>query len=316
MPPKLSEEELALLTEEEREGLEDDSLVDEGEDAETGAEEQAAAAAAAEAAEPAKPDPAKKPEGEPGGDDDVDDAAAKAKAAEDQAAAAAAAAEAEKKPDEPEQDRQPKKQSVLPDWQAPEDAQAKLTEISTQLDELATKFDDGEMTAAEYRQQTRVLEQQQRDIDRQLLKAEMAQEAQQDHQKRSEETWYNDTVPGFLKEYPEYQGKDLLLGALDAAVRRLQAAQPDNQFDPAILAQADAQVRAELGLAPRSKPATPAPKVERELPPSLATVPAADIDDIDGGSEFAAIDRLSGVDYENALAKMPDEMRERYLARG
>lgn len=302
--PKLTEEELAMLTDEEREGIEDDSLVDEGEESDDGAD----AGTSPEAAAAAEPEP-ENPADDDGEGDAGDDPEKTSPAPQD--------AQQQPAPAEQEKPAPQKPQSALPDWKAPEDAKSKLQELDTQLDELAAKFDEGELTAAELRAQSRDIEQQKRDLDRQLLKEELAQETQADLAQRAQDAWYNTTVPQFLERFPEYAAKPILMGALDQAVRALQAEQPDNQFDADILAKADAQIRAELGLPQRDGKAAPAPaaKTERELPPTLSGVPSADIDDIDGSSEFAAIDRLEGVDYENALARMPDEMRERYLAR-
>jgi len=315
MPHKITDEEKSLLTEEELAGLEDDTLVDEGQDIEDDAAgEEAGAAAAAEeakAAEASAEAAAGKGEQAGIGDDPkkpVDEAKTQQPAdVQEQMPAGDAPADkpmpAATKPAGP-----------LPNWKAPEDASDRLKDIDAQIDTLASKFDDGELTAVEYRQQTRDLENQRRQLDREILKEQLSKESAADLLERQKSEWFDGTVPKFLEAYPEYRDKPLLLGALNSAVLEIQTAQLDNQFDPDVLVRADAKVREQLGLAPRNTAA----KVvvpPRDIPPSLAHVPAAEPEDVEGNSEFAALDRLEGVAYEAALARMPDDVRERYLAR-
>jgi len=56
------------------------------------------------------------------------------------------------------------------------------------------------------------------------------------------------------------------------------------------------------------------PKKEKSAKPkvpSISEIPATAAN-TDGG-EFASVDSLTGIEYENALAKMSDAQRERYL---
>lgn len=314
MPQKFTDEEKSLLTEEELAGLEDETLVDEGQHTEDDADdEEAAAAAAAEeakAAEAGAEAAAEKGEQANTGDEPK-------KPADEPKAQPATDVQEQKPADAPADKPAPvsaKPTGPLPNWKAPEDAGERLKDIDAQIDTLASKFDDGELTAVEYRQQTRDLENQRRQLDREILKEQLSQESAADLLERRKSEWYDGTVPKFLEAYPEYRDKPLLLGALNSAVLEIQTAQLDNQFDPDVLVRADAKVREQLGLAPRNTAA----KVvvpPRDIPPSLAHVPAAEPEDVEGNAEFAAVDRLEGVAYEAALARMPDDVRERYLAR-
>ena len=109
---------------------------------------------------------------------------------------------------------------------------------------------------------------------------------------------------------------------LDKQVRAIQA-ESLNPFDPSILPRAHklaiAEMRKAMGL-PAEDTGKPAPKPtgnKRDLPPSLANVPAADITETTDNGEFAYLDRLAekgdGLAYETALGKLSDEARERYL---
>lgn len=312
MAQKLSHtaEELELLTEEELAGLEDDSLVDEGADEnddDDGDEDPAAAAAAAAAA--AKPDlnPGD------GGDEDAAKAAtdkaakdAADKAPTDAAAAAAGDDDAAAKP----------VATQFPQYEAPADAKVKLTEIEQQRDALAAKFDEGELTAAEFRAQSRPLEEQRDTLKEQMLKASLSQDA-------LVHTWSKLAVPTFLEKHPEYAPGTPLYVALDGEVRRLQAGS-DNPFDPALLAQADATIKAQMrkamGMPDTPTPAATPPKKDgkgRVIPPTLAHLPSADLTEETDGGEFAFLDRLSEEDpgkFEAALGKLTEDQRERYLA--
>ena len=48
------------------------------------------------------------------------------------------------------------------------------------------------------------------------------------------------------------------------------------------------------------------------VPPNLGTLPAATANDTDDG-KFAHLDRLEGVAFEEALAKLSDAQRDEYL---
>lgn len=242
------------------------------------------------------------------------DAAAKATAdATAQPAKDKPAAEAAAKPETTAPAAQP---STVPNWQAPKDAEAKLTAINTARDALAEKFDAGELSAKDLLTQQRNLDRQERDIERLQDRASMAKEMTQ-------ATWLQRDVPAFLDANPRYRDNTMFNTLLDTEVRRLQVEAGEkggNPLDPAILVQADANIKASLGEQPagaKPAPAKPALGAKLPLPPTLANVPAADITDTD--SKWAALDRLSENDsaaYEDAYAKLSPADRDTYLARG
>lgn len=315
---KFTDEELEMLTEEEREGLLDDELLD---------PEEALDEPGGSIENPDKQSDAKKPDESEDDDDTGDDDGAKkpdegkkdddeppAKKPEDAEAAAAAAAEAEaakKKQDEPEPEKPATpQQQALPRYEVPPDAKDKLKGFDDQLDELAQKADDGEITFAEMRQQQREIERQRDELREQVLKQSLTQDF-------GKANWFNRDVPSFLGEHPEYAAGSMRHSLLDTTVRRLQA-EADNPFDPGLLEKAHALIVKELGSAPGAKPApTPDPKNKREIPPTLAHAPAADISEAADGGKYAHLDRLADADpmaYEDALARMSDAEREAYLA--
>ena len=304
--PKITDDERELLTEEELAGMEEDDGAGEGEgedgDDGEGADDAADAPddksggedGAADDADPAKPDD----EGTKG----ADDAAA--------AAAAAAAKEAEKAQQQPA--------PVVPDWKQPENAQQSLTDIDTKLDDLAAKFDDGELTASEYRAAIKPLEQERDQIKESVFKANLAHD-------QNIATWTKVHVPSFLRDHPEYQpprtdaeGKAIppseSFRLLDMIVREIQSDQNTaNPLDPAILEQAHARLQSAFGRAPAAAPGRQTPPPRGQMPPSLAHVPAASATELEG-NRFAHLDRLTGTAFEDALAKLPEADREAYLS--
>lgn len=314
-PHGYSNEDLELLTEEELAGLEDETVVDEGaragaDDDEAEEEETAVAAATDKTVAENEADKQKAA-------DVTDDEEAKqeeAKPDEKKSAAGDPPATEEQKADEETKvEAAPPAPRLLPQYEVPADAKDRISNIDTQLDDLAKKFDDGEMTAMELRAATKPLEQQRQDLRDQLLKQSLSFDSQVT-------AWSNVTVPAFLDKHPEYEPGSVLYDALNAEVKKLQMAN-DNPFDATYLAKAhetvQASVRKSLGL-----PAVPADKqkkedkLKREIPPTLGGLPAADMNDANDGGEFAFLDRLADKDplaFEAALGKLSEEKREMYL---
>ncbi|OCJ67665.1 hypothetical protein A6U97_02795 [Agrobacterium tumefaciens] len=329
MAGKPNAAELEMLTDEEREGLLDDDTVDEGLEDGTDADDDAAAAADDKTGEGAGQEGKDKPDAAEGDDEDdagaegadtAADAASKAKqdaeakAAADAAAAeaaasgvdknAAASAAAEPKPLEGD-----KRPSWVLDPKVPEQIDA----LEKQKDELTDKFDDGEFTGKEFRAEMRKIDAQLDALKEQRISSNVA--------RNTAIIEYRDvTIPTFLSEHPEYKPGSVLHHLLDAEVKQLQM-QSNNPFNPAILERAHQNISEQVAKAYGAKPAAQAkPKAAaaaREVVPTLGTVPAADANDTDGGGEFAWLDRLANADvekYEQELAKLSDEKRERYLA--
>lgn len=301
---KFTDDELSMLTEEERAGLLDEELVDPE-------EELDAPGASVETAEEVE---ARKPDEDPVGADE--DAAAEAKKPETAAEAGEKTAEAATEAaaaDTGVAESAAPAQQAIPRYEVPADAKDRLKAFDDRLDELATKADDGEITFAEMRQQQREIERDRDELREQVLKQSLARDF-------GEANWFSRDVPGFLGDHPEYSAGSMRHTLLDSTVRKLQS-EADNPFDPSLLSRAHALIEKELGPAQGAKP-TPAPTPQpgqpgRELPPSLAHVPASDISEATDGGKYAHLDRLADSDpmaYEDALARMSDADRDAYLA--
>ena len=305
-------EELAQLTEEERAGLEDPDLADDEqeEEEEEGAE---AGAAAAEAEAEA-------------GDAAADDAAAAA-AATDAGADDAANAGRDDGAKE-EDDREPLPQI---NTKAPEEAEAKLADIDKREDELTEKFDDGDITSAEYRAELRKLERERGDIEKAQLEHDLATKF---NEAQVNANWERD-VKQFLDANPEVVASQLRMQSFDMVVQRITAETMKAGKAPgtADLKKAYAEWSEQLGIKPATKeddkkddgkqPTTTDAAKPKETakprpaaPPTLANVPSAQVSGTDDG-KWASLDRLMETDpmgFEKALAKLPEAEREAYLA--
>jgi len=192
----------------------------------------------------------------------------------------------------------------------------RIDALEKQKDELTAKADDGELTFSEYRAEMRKIDVQLEELKTERMAANIAAKNAVDH--------YKDvTVPEFLAKHTEYQPGSILHAMLDAEVRRLQNS-AHNKLNPAILEQAHQNLTDQVSKAYGVKPSAQNKQVvakaaaaAREVVPTLGTVPAADGNDDTDGGEFAWLDRLSNSDvekYEQELAKLSDEKRDRYLA--
>ena len=283
----MTPEELASLTEEERAGYEDDELDDdEGQDAADDAGDDAAADDGSDDAD----------EDQPGRDDGADDKPAAAQQEE-----------------EPELDR-PAPVNLI-NAQAPADVDAKLAALDASENDAAEKFDDGEMTAAEYRAELRRLSKERSDLEWQVRKAELADETRT---AQIDQSWNSDCAD-FLAKHPEVMTNETRQSSFDAVVRKVTAESMNAGKIPGMadLNKAYKQWANDIGIAPVKadpKPGKASPG-KREIPPTLGMVPAAGMTDTDSG-EYAQLDRLMNSDplaYEAALAKMSPAEADRYL---
>lgn len=188
-------------------------------------------------------------------------------------------------------------------------------DLKARIDELAEKFDEGEISVREYTDQRDALN---REVWQRNLQA--AQEAQ------AAKTWEAEQAY-FLAKNPAYTEDSLrgnaLFGMLDAAVRTL-AADPANADKSGyqVLQMAHKEVVGIVKGAASVPKETPLPSVPttgakpKAAKPNIVTlgdVPASAANV--GEDPFAAIDRLDGEAYEEALEKMTDAQAKAYRAR-
>lgn len=186
-----------------------------------------------------------------------------------------------------------------------EDYEAKLAELDNQ-------FESGDLTLKEYNSQREALLKQQ-------LKAEIAAEQRQ---QADQQKWHWE-IERFMEDNPIYTQDKILYAALDAAVKDL-ANRPENSertgrwflAEAHKLVQKRFSVPAQPATQPQSQP-TPAKSVAtRDVPRTLSTLPAADMNET-SADEFAYIDALINkgkvIEAERALARLTPEQQARYL---
>jgi len=295
-PEEISEEFWNQLTEEEREALEEE----EGEEDEDGDDDD------------------DEDEGEGEGEETGDDDAAAAAAAE----AAAEAAGDEGEGDESESaEKASAKEGYNPLLRAdlPADIEEKIATIATKREELEVQFDDGELTTKEYRQSMGTLDKEERGIEQQQFKAQIAVEMEE----QQERAVWMDTVRSFLDENTQYEAKPLLYENLDRMVILL-AKDPANKelTGEEMLNKAHTKIYEDLGIAvpAKEKKAAEGKKAAKKVVkavPTLGALPSSDTQDPTNVSKYARLDRLLDSDpvgYEAAFDAMSEKEQERYLA--
>ncbi len=198
---------------------------------------------------------------------------------------------------------------------APEDAEGKLRDIADQKEALLTQFDDGDITAREYQKKLDDISRSERAIERAQDQAELA--VKLDRQKQQND-WVS-LCGRFIESNPTYRDNSRLYRALDAEVRDLATkAETANWTGEQFLEAAHKNLQEAFGFSDAAKPGTKvvAAKQRADLPPNLAKVPAAEVQDTNGG-RFAVLDRLANTDpiaYEEAVKALSKAERNAYLA--
>lgn len=211
--------------------------------------------------------------------------------------------------------------------QAPDNAAELLEGLNQQQEALAAKFDDGDITAKEYREELERLAAQREEIRWTQRKAELSAEML-DNAKR--EAW-NKEVNEFMTSGPgaaiaRSQGQ---MVAFDNIVRQV-TADPANQSlsDRAQLHKAfrlykedmqrtygvDLDAGATQTQQQAQKPA--AERQPRAVVPTLANVPASEPETLEQG-KFTALDRLAATDplaFEKAISRMTEAERAQFEA--
>lgn len=222
---------------------------------------------------------------------------------------------------------------------AMEDAQkqlaAKYSEINPALDELADKLDNGELTQGQYDKQSRALEQERAELERQYnantgkLNDIMVVEQEASGKIQSLEAAKDPltiTVNTFLSQPVNAIYKDdtaaRALGSLFQTLKTLP--KMAEKTDAELLALADKQYRTLNDIEQPAAPAQPAKQaMARETPEQKAarlanTVPTGisgmpPVVTNTGGNEYTDLASKSGPEIEAAFAKMTAEQQEAFL---
>lgn len=271
-------------------------------------------------------------------EEQIDEAAAQAKAQEDAAAqtaadkqkaddAAAAQAEADaaaKAKADPEPEPEPENPIVAPRPRGvlndtlPEDYSQRVEANNTAMDELAQKYEDGDISFAEYNKGMRKLNEEAMDLREVKMRAEISEQSSTN----SVQQHWDGLMASFLTAHPEATSTQVRHAAFDHILREITAPVMAAGGMPgqAEIDKAYARLAEEFGLQAKKQDADkgaepPAAKKENKVPPTLGAVPAAAHTDVDDG-KWAALDRLVDTDpmkYEETLQKMSEAERDEYM---
>lgn len=266
----------------------------------------------------------------------IDEAAAQAKAQEDAAAqadadkqktddAAAAQAEADaaakaKAEPEPEPEKPvvaPRPRGVLNDT-LPEDYSQRVEANNTAMDELAQKYEDGDISFAEYNKGMRKLNEEAMDLREVKMRAEISEVSSTN----SVQQHWDGLMGTFLTAHPEAISTPVRQNAFDHILREITAPVMAAGGMPgqAEIDKAYARLAEEFGIQAKQPDGDkgaqpPAAKKENKVPPTLGAVPAAAHTDVDDG-KWAHLDRLAEQDpikFEETLMKMSEAERNEYM---
>lgn len=215
----------------------------------------------------------------------------------------------------------------LPQYKAslPEDFNQRLQAVSEREQKLWDDFENGEVDRAALQKGLAEVNAERSQLNDIKVKASISEEM---NQQASEQAWANSVIK-FASRVAETDGIDYRTDKakqadLDLFVVHL-ANDPANNDKPNswFLNEAHKRVKALHGIVEtpkqqepqktdNTKPQTRKPAVD-SLPKTLAGVPGSDGPG-DLAGEFAELDRLEGTDLEDAIAKMSDAQRQRYMA--
>ena len=210
------------------------------------------------------------------------------------------------------------------------DFDKKLSALNDELNALAKKFGDGDISFEELQIEQTKVHDARADLRAQMRESEMVNRINQS----TEQGVWKREQDDFFEDHAEYRKNPILMGALNTAVVIIDNA-PENvnrtgtwilnkehkEVDKVMGAPAAPIVQIpEGGEKPGGKQQEgkdvgkqPTRKADlKSVPRTLAGAPAADID-TPGKGEFDDLDSLTGLDYENALARLTPEQQSKYL---
>lgn len=239
------------------------------------------------------------------------------KTPEEIAAEEAEAAQAEEQRQQQENEQQqisPKPRGVV-EQVLPDDYDDRVTANAKAIEDNDKAYDNGDISHEEWRTENRKLDRENRDLDRMKDRAELAIESAQNAMRNNWEA----NISAFLPHHPELRTSQVRENAFDHFLREETAPviQAGNQPGMKEIEAAYAKFCAEFGITPPKTDPAPAPQKkgkEHVVPPSLGGVPAATTANIEDG-RYAAIDRLEGIAYEEALAKLSPSELDAYSQR-
>jgi hypothetical protein len=214
---------------------------------------------------------------------------------------------------------QPAPKAPIYDAKLPDNFQEQVDGLKTERTDLKAAYKNGDIDFDEYEEKREALDDRNRELDRAITKAEIAQDINVQSNKNS----WADTVYNFATETAKNEGIDYRKDAakqadLDLFIKAL-AAKDENADKPMdwFLQQAHAKVKALHGIETKKPDNKQDAKRDRKppvesIPKTLANVIGGDdATEIDG--KYSDLDKMDGLELETALARMSPDERSAYL---
>lgn len=208
-------------------------------------------------------------------------------------------------------------------------ATAKLNgDYEALTDELATKYEAGDLSFSDYRKQERNITREYEAIKQELYEANLKADIAADYNKQSSAQKWELEQNLFYSDNADYKDDAILRGALSAQLNVLyddtanqgksglwflrEAAKIiDTKFARttpyAVSSEAKESLKQAEEAMSRRKANQP------NIPKTLGGVPVAESNE-EASNEFSYMDKLNGTAYETALSKMNESQRDRYMA--
>jgi len=228
--------------------------------------------------------------------------------AEEQAAAKAAPAA-----EEPPVPTTPRPRGVI-DATLPEDYDQRVSANEKAMADLDKAYDDGDISHSEWREQLRKLDRESRELERMKDRAELAQESSQ----QALMAHWQGLIQPFLAKHPELGEDDVSMTGFDSYLKQTTAPVMQAGGTPG-----QAEIDKAYGLwckrfnftpAGEQQQQAPAGKKPITAPPTLGGLPVSNGNSVEDG-RWAALDRLEGVAFEEALAKLSQAEVDEYSKR-
>jgi len=199
----------------------------------------------------------------------------------------------------------------------PEDVDAQITSIDEQIKVLGVDLADEELELNEYHDKLAALNNQRSDLNILKKQAEFAEQSNADIAEQRW-TWEQDQFFKTNNHYKDSSAKYAAFGQIVSDV--LSNDEFANKDGLSVLSEADKRYKAEFAVPDLKDGDTGEPtKPDKgrkvvDIPKTLGGLPAADTSGVDSGGEFAAIDKLEGMELEEAISRMTPDQAERYAA--
>lgn len=202
----------------------------------------------------------------------------------------------------------PRPRGVI-DATLPEDYDQRIAANEKALADLDKAYDDGDISHSEWREQLRKLDRESRELERMKDRAELARESSQ----QALVNHWQGLIQPFLAKHPELGEDEVSMSGFDSYLKQVTG--PVMQAGGA---PGQAEIDKAYGLWCKrfnftpagEQQAAPAGKRPITAPPTLGGLPVSNGNSVEDG-RWAALDRLEGVAFEEALAKLsPSELDE------